>query len=224
MNNLQKFLKKPSIIEALRKLGLLNSLNDRTYLTLLFKARVGYWPDLDNPVTYNEKLQWIKLYDRNPFCSTLCDKYLVRSYVKDKIGEEYLDDKTFGELRDYKFFCFGGVCKYLFIATDRFKAGGETKMDYFDMDFNHLKIRWIHPNAEVTPDKPQNFELMKRLAAVLSQGLPQARVDFYEVNGKVYFGEITFFTASGFKPFDPPEWDKTFGDLIDLSSVAKQED
>ena len=122
----------------------------------------------------------------------------------------------FGELRDYKFFCFHGEPKLLFIATDRQTAGEETKFDFFDMDFQHLDLRNGHPNAAVPPEKPVNFEKMRDLAAVLSQDIPHLRVDFYEVNGKVYFGELTFSHWSGMVPFDPPEWDRIMGDWIIL--------
>ena len=73
-----------------------------------------------------------------------------------------------------------------------------------------------HPNAKVMPSKPQNFELMKTLAAELSKGIPHVRVDFYEVNGEVYFGEMTFSHWSGMMPFEPEEWDYKFGDWIKL--------
>ena len=88
--------------------------------------------------------------------------------------------------------------------------------DFFDADFNHLPIRQGHPNAAVPPEKPVTFEEMKRLAAKLSEGIPHVRVDFYEVNGKIYFGELTFYHFSGIVPFEPSEWDNTFGDWITL--------
>ena len=132
------------------------------------------------------------------------------------IAEQYMEDVETAELRDYKFFCFGGEAKALFIATDRAKEDTETKFDFFDMDFNHLPFTNGHPNAEILPQKPLNFELMKELAAKLSAGVPHLRVDFYEVNGKVYFGELTFFHWGGFVPFEPEEWDYTFGSWINL--------
>ena len=92
----------------------------------------------------------------------------------------------------------------------------ETKFDFFDMDFNHLDIRNGHPNAENTPQKPQNFELMKELAQKLSKGISHLRVDFYEVDGRVYFGELTFSHWSGMTKFEPEEWDFTLGSWITL--------
>ncbi|MBR5295925.1 MAG: glycosyl transferase, partial [Clostridia bacterium] len=85
----------------------------------------------------------------------------------------------------------------------------------------HLPFTNGHPNAKIPPEKPENFEEMKKLAAKLSEGLPQARIDFYEVNGKTYFGEITFFHWGGTKPFDPAEWDYTFGSWIQLPEKRK---
>ena len=132
------------------------------------------------------------------------------------MAEPLLKDNQDDELKDYKFFCFGGEVKALFIAQDRQKIGEETKFDFFDREFNHLPFVNGHPNAAIPPKKPQNYELMIELAEKLSKGITQLRVDFYEVNGAVFFGELTFFHWSGFVPFSPPEWDRIFGDWINL--------
>lgn len=132
------------------------------------------------------------------------------------IAEEYLEDTATGELRDYKFFTFDGVPKALFIASDRQSKSEETKFDFFDMDYNHLEVLNGHPNSGKLPEKPINFEKMKELAAKLSEGIPHLRVDFYEVDGKVYVGELTFFHWSGFVPFNPREWDEKLGDWLTL--------
>lgn len=116
-----------------------------------------------------------------------------------------------------KFFAFDGVVKALFIASDRQTKGEETKFDFYDDCFNHLPFRNGHPNAKIEILKPTQFEKMKELASALSKGFPHVRVDFYEVNGAVFFGELTFSHWSGFTPFDPESWDKTFGGWIDLS-------
>ncbi len=131
------------------------------------------------------------------------------------IAEQYLEDIKTGELRDYKFFTFDGVAKALFIASDR-QGTEETKFDFFDMDFNHLNFTNGHPNANTEPARPETFEEMISLAEKLSLGIPHLRIDFYEVNGKAYFGEITFSHWSGMTPFEPETWDKTFGDWIRL--------
>ena len=127
-----------------------------------------------------------------------------------------MEDSETGELRDYKFFAFNSVIKALFIATDRQTPGKETKFDFFDADFVHLPFTNGHPNADDMPKKPETFERMKELAAKLAEGIPEVRVDFYEVNGKVYFGELTFSHWSGFQPFEPPDWDRQFGEWIKL--------
>ena len=131
------------------------------------------------------------------------------------IAEPYMEDSTTQELRDYKFFTFGGVPKVLYIAQGRGR-GGETVADFFDMDFNHLPFTIDHDTAPTPPEKPSKFELMKELATKLSEGTPQLRVDFYEVDGKVYFGEMTFFHCSGMEAFHPEEWDRTFGEWVIL--------
>ena len=115
---------------------------------------------------------------------------------------------------DYKIFCFNGEPKALFVATDR--ASGDTKFDFFDVDFNHLPLENGHPNASTLPSKPENFDEMLDYARTLSCGMPQVRVDFYNVGGRIYFGEMTFFHWSGLVPFDPQEYDKLFGSWIEL--------
>lgn len=271
--------------------------NPEKVVSRVFKKRMGYELNLDNPQTYSEKLQWMKLYYHNPLYTTLVDKYAVKHYVEERIGEEYLiptigvwdkfddidfeklprqfvlkcthdsgglvickdkskldiakaretinkclkhnfyytgfewpykdvkpriiaeqymEDTKTKELRDYKFFCFDGMVKYLFIATERQKEGEDVKFDFFDADFQHLPFRQGHENAAVLPEKPVQFELMKELATKLSVGMPHVRVDLYEVDGKVYFGEFTFFHHSGWTRFDPEEWDYTFGKEITL--------
>lgn len=133
------------------------------------------------------------------------------------LAEKFIDPVPgLNDLPDYKFFCFDGEVKGLFIATDRQNPNEEVKFDFFDADFNHLPFRQGHENANNTPQKPRNFELMKQAAAKLSKGIPQVRIDFYEVGDKVLFGELTFFHFSGMMPFRPEEWDKRFGDMLTL--------
>lgn len=272
---------------------------DYLFLKTIFPLKVGYKLNLNNPQTYNEKIQWLKLYDRNPKYTTMVDKAEAKKYVAGIIGEEYIiptiavynsveeidfdklpnqfvlkvthdsggvvicKDKSIlnipstlallnkslkinyywknrewpyknvkpriiaeeyksdeeGCLNDYKFFCFDGEPVYMFIATDRFAKGEETKFDFFDMDFNHLPFVNGHPNANTPIQKPQCFEEMKTIAAELSKGIPHVRVDLYEVDGHVYFGELTFSHWSGMVPFVPEEWDYTFGKYIKLPDL-----
>lgn len=126
------------------------------------------------------------------------------------IAEEFLSAGSEDNgIKDYKFFCFNGVPKYCDVI-----AGRESRLtsDHFDMEWKHLPFTFKNlPAAEKIPAKPQNFETMCQLAAKLSIGHPHLRVDFYEVNDKVYFGELTFYSASGFGQFMPEEWDEIWG-------------
>lgn len=286
-------------IQGLSARGLLKWMPDRTYLKLLFEARTGKKLNLDNPQTFNEKLQWLKLYNRKPIFTTMVDKCEAKKYVAERIGEEYIiptlgvwdkfedidfdalpqqfvlkcthdsgglvvcrdkqqldlesarkkinkslkrnyywhtrewpyknvkpriiaeqymEDSVTNELRDYKFFCFNGKMKVMFIASERYNNTTETRFDFFDRDFQHLDFRNGHPNADVPPAKPEKFEEMCVLAEKLSDNLPLLRVDFYEVDGKIYFGELTFSHWGGMMPFEPDEWDRKLGDWIELPS------
>ena len=275
-------------------------LPDKLYLSLKFYMEFKRFPNWDNPQSYSEKLQWLKLYDRNPKYTMMVDKYAVKEYVADIIGDEYViptlgvwekpediewdrlpnqfvlktthgggndgvvicrnkttfnkqkandllnkdlksdlyvvwrewpyknvpkriiaekyiepDPKT-NDLSDYKFFCFDGKVKCLFVATERQNPNEEVKFDFFDADYNHLPFRQGHDHAKVTPPKPRNFELMKQLAEQLSKGLTHVRVDLYDIGEKVLFGEMTFFHFSGMVKFEPEEWDCKIGDWLKL--------
>lgn len=132
------------------------------------------------------------------------------------IAEQLMIDENEPDksIEDYKFFCFNGEPKLMFVATDRSTA---CKFDFFDMDFNHLDIFNIHENTEKTIPKPAMFEEMKEIAKKLSQGMRHVRIDLYELNGKIYFGEYTFFHGGGFQLFHPDEWERKLGDWIDIT-------
>ncbi len=283
--------------------GFFNKMSDETYLKLRYNCIMGRKLNLDNPVTYNEKLQWLKLYDRKPEYTKMVDKYEAKKYVADMIGEEYIiptlgvwdtvddidfdalpkqfvlkcthdsgglvickdkaeldieetkntlnhflhrnfysihrewpyknvkpriiaekymEDESGYELKDYKFFCFNGKVNAMFIATDR-NAETETCFDFFDCNFNHMPVINGHPNTKKEIKKPLGFEKMIELAEKLSSGIPQVRIDFYDINGNIYFGEITFFHWSGLKKFEPEKYDKIFGDWITLPNKTIQE-
>lgn len=271
---------------------------DKIWLQIKFYQHFHRFCDFKNPKTYNEKLQWLKLYDRKNEYSTMVDKFKVKEYVAKKIGKEYVIPsvggawETFGEinfeslpsqfvlktnhdcggivickdknkfniseaekflnkhlknnyfmgmrewpyknvkpvifaeeymvddsgyeLKDYKFFCFNGKPKIMFIASDRQSDSEETKFDFYDMDFKKMPFTNGHPNSDKEIECPKSFEEMKILAEKLSAGIPQLRVDFYEIKGKIYFGELTFFHWSGLVPFNPEEWDYKLGSWIDL--------
>lgn len=274
---------------------------DKLFLKAYYHSVFGKKLDLVNPTTFNEKLQWLKLYYRKPQLTEMVDKYAAKEYVKRVLGsdrnlikticcyknteeiewdklpkqfvikcthdsggmivckdkdkldinsacatlsealnrdfynatrewpyknvnrrlicEEYMVDESGYELKDYKFFCFNGEPKALFIATDRGNPSEETKFDFYDMEFNHLPIRNGHDNAPKPIIKPKGFEEMKQIAKKLSSGFPHVRVDLYDIKGKVYFGELTFFHWSGFVPFEPSAWDDTFGEWLVLPKL-----
>lgn len=163
-----------------------------------------------------DKVQWTKKINASLKRDTSIPgrEWPYRDVKRCVFAEQYLEDAS-GELRDYKFFCFNGVVKYLFIATER-QSGGEVKFNYFDADFNALDIVQRHPMSDKKIEKPAMFEQMKKIAAKLSEGLPEVRVDLYEVNGRIYFGEYTFFHHGGIAPFHPDKWDLIWGENIIL--------
>lgn len=131
------------------------------------------------------------------------------------IAEKYMSEGVDEDLKDYKFFCFNGDPKYCQVISDREKR---MSIDFFDGMWNHLDFHEprIFPFSEESIKCPANFDEMKRLAKVLSKDMPFIRVDFYEINGKVYFGELTFFPTSGMGGFKPEKWDYIFGSMIKL--------
>lgn len=132
------------------------------------------------------------------------------------IAEKYMEDFCTKELRDYKFFVFNGVVKFMFVASSRQSEKEETKFDFFDKDFNHLDIKQGHPNSEKLPTKPLNYDTMISLAEKLGENMPHVRVDFYEVDGHVFFGEMTFYHMCGWTPIEPAKWDDLFGEYLKL--------
>ena len=133
----------------------------------------------------------------------IAEKYMVDSNSKEK--EECLTD--------YKFFCFDGQPKIVYVGKDKSE---DPRTDFFNMNFEHLPIRMRDPNADVVPEKPVMFEKMKSLAGILSKGCPHLRVDFYLINNQIYVGELTFYHCSGFTEVKPDEWNNIMGSWIDL--------
>ena len=127
--------------------------------------------------------------------------------------EELLEDEKNKFLTDYKFYCFNGIPQIMYISHDIAK---QAYTDFFDMDYNHLPIKMKDPNSKNPPKQPAEFEEMKKLAQILSKGLPHVRVDFYVVNHRIYFGELTFFHNGGLFPLYPQEWDYKLGDMLQL--------
>lgn len=281
---------------ALKILDYLDSiLSVSLYLKIKFYLRVGYWPDLKNPQSFNEKLQWLKLHDIHPEYGKLVDKasvkeivgkiigeeYIIPTYgiyntiddidwsqlpsrfvlkstcdsggvviCKDKealdisvsikklkkagekdysrfnkeypykyashkyIAESYITDESDYELKDYKFFCFDGVPRFVQLDFDR---QTNHRRNVYDTEWNLLDLQIQFPKGHdrIFP-KPKNFNEMLEVAAKLSAGIPHVRIDLYNVNGQIYFGEMTFFHGSGMEIFTPRKWDYEFGKYIQL--------
>lgn len=297
MKNIIKGIKNPKLVMLfLLRSRIFHKIPDKTFIKIEYYLRTKKKLNLKNPKRYNEKLQYLKLYDRNPLYTKLVDKYEVRSYIENKIGEEYLipmygvyesyedidfdslpnefvlkpnhtsgdvyickdkneinherlkkdidswmkknyfwkhrewpyknikpkiiceklmvDESGF-ELKDYKFFCYNGLVKNLFIATDR---PNSTKFNFYDLNFNKLPFNQHYPNFNKEVSKPTGFQKMIELSGELSKEIPHVRVDFYSINGKIYFGELTFYHFSGCEVFEPDEWDYIFGEYLNVNN------
>ena len=139
-------------------------------------------------------------------------RILAEEYLSD--GDEAENESIPHDLVDYKFLCFNGKPRYCMVVSNR---RTNKSYDFFDNDWNHMPFRLQNfPNAKTTPAKPRHHETMLMLAAEIAKGHPHLRVDFYDVEGKVYFGEITFFTLSGYNTINPEEWDTKLGSYIHL--------
>ena len=276
-------------------------LPDKLYIQLMFRFKMGYWPNLKNPQSFSEKLQWLKLNYRRPEYTTIVDKYAVKDYVAKIIGEKFiiptlgvwdkpedidwesLPDRfvlktTHGggstgvvickektsfdkgkaidklnksliqdiyrtlkewpyknvprrilaeqyieplpetqDLPDFKWYCFGGEPKYCQVITNR---SSEETIDFFDTDWNHqdfiglLSVNTSFKNADLTPERPSDLDEQVRIAKELSKGLPFSRIDLYSINNKTYFGEITFYPASGLGTFEPSKYNEILGKKV----------
>lgn len=271
-------------------------LPEKQYLKIRYRLTMGKHLDIDNPKTMNEKLQWLKLYDRRPEYTLMVDKVLVKDYVSNIIGEQYIiptlgvwdhfdeiqfdklpnqfvlktnhsgggngvmicrnkkefdrkkaksklerslkkDDyaKAFGEwpyknvkrkilaeqyigddINDYKFYCFDGHADVVLVCIER--DTGEPKFYFFDRDWN---LRRLNKRGKLAPEgftlpKPEKMDVMFDMAEKLSQGIPFARIDLYNQDGKIFFGEITLYPASGYDYNRLPEADLYFGEMIKL--------
>ncbi len=298
---LKRFIKEPGLyfIYALGRILYGTLWLDKAYLKILFRNRMGKPLNLKNPKTYNEKVQWLKLYDRNPEYTKLVDKYEVRKYIAKTIGKEYLIpllgvwnrfesidfdtlpnqfilkcthdsggiiickdksqfdleaarkkmnrylrrnyyinsrewvyknikpriiaekymvDESGTELKDYKFLCYHGQPKTVDIISGR---ESDPRSDIFDMNFKKLPVINYYKSSERTIEKPKGFEEMIELCKKLSKDFIHVRCDFYDINGKVYFGEITFYQCSGLEKYVPYKYDVIFGSWIHLPIERK---
>ena len=285
---------------------------DRAHIDMKFESNVGYPMDWENPVTFNQKLQVLKLRQRDPLLRKVSDKYTVRSYLTEMGLSSYLNElygvydnaqqfkdafeglpdsfvvkashwsggnlvvpeklnmdwaqldridqilprsyynhrtrwqsgkdvymlrngewnysesngkllveaflhEEHGELRDYKFYCFGGEPKYVKVDFER---STNHTCAFWDMDWNKMDFAVGYPRSECALDKPSNLPEMIDLARRLSEGFPFLRVDLYNVDQRrIIFGEMTFYHGSGMRRFTPAVWDRRFGDLIKIEDL-----
>ena len=278
--------------------GKYNALSDEEYLRRKYKAIFGRELDWQNPKTFNEKLQWLKLNNRTPEQTMMVDKYRVRDYIAQTLGEEYLipllgvwdapgeidfdalpdrfllkcnhnsglgmcickekakldvgevrkelrrglnedyyirhrewpyknvprkiiceqymEDDSGNGLRDFKVHCFNGEPKFILVCSDRFSEEG-LREDFYDVSWNRMDLRRpTHPNSQSGVQKPEQLKEMLTCAKKLAKDFPFVRIDFYIIHSRMYFGEITFFPASGFEKFVPEQWDTILGAWISL--------
>lgn len=275
---------------------------DKIMIKMQYRLKTGHKLDLKNPKRFTEKLQWYKLYYRDPLMVECVDKYDVRKYVKrcgceailnnfygvyntpDEInfddlpksfvlkdtlgsggnsvilvqdkskmdenlvrkqmwewvnypvnkkypGREWVYDKRKhriiaekyiesnpkdGGLIDYKFFCFYGKAEYLYVLADR-KVGQKARLGIYDAGYVKQQVRRgdeMFLKRDVK--KPGNYDELLKTAERLAKPFPEARIDFYDVNGKIIFGEITFFDGSGYMKFEPDEFDFILGEKFVL--------
>ena len=221
-----KFVIHPKLlIIALMNKNLFFFLPDKLYLQMKYKLITGKTLNLNEPKTFNEKLQWLKLYDRKAEYTTMVDKYSAKNYVAKIIGKEYIiptlgiydsfDDIDFEKLPNQ----FVIKCTHDSGGLIICKNKSEFNLKESKKKINKFLKRKYYKAFKTIPPKPKNFEKMKNLARELSKGIPHLRVDFYEIDGKVYFGELTFSTCAGFLPFSDEKWDLKLGNFIDLSLV-----
>ncbi len=278
--------------------GFYRNLSDKKYLEKKFYVKTGKKLNLNNPRTFNEKLQWLKLHDRKPIYTTMVDKHEAKAYVAERIGKEhviptlgvwnsfdeidfdslpnqfvlkcthdsgglvivrdktrfdkakarekvkkslknqyfyqgrewpykdvvpriiaeaYMEDNSGNGLRDYKFYCFNGEPKFLYIS-EGLEDHSTAKISFVTCDWNFAPYeRSDYKPFEKLPDKPKRFDEMLEYAAMLSQNTDFLRVDLYEVNGEVFFSELTFFPASGYMPFKDFRHDKEIGEMLQLT-------
>jgi len=285
---------KKEMMQSFKRL--LAFIPDKTYIKIYYYMKFKKRLNLKTPRTFSEKIQWLKLNDRKPIYSQFVDKYEVREYIKEKIGEEYLvpiygiwenfddidfnmlpnqfvlkcthdsggivickDKENFNKIEakkyiekclknnfyyiarewpyknvkpriiaekylesdrangivDYKFMCFNQKMKCCFACFDRDEKG-HVLINIYDEKWNKMPFNRKGEGTNKILEKPMHYEKMIQLAEKLSYGIPFARIDFYEINNKIYFGEITLYPAGGFKKFEPEEYDKILGEWLKL--------
>lgn len=301
---IKKFIGNPKIrFGYLSALGFYNHLTDEDYVCKEWKLVRGTELNLESPQTFNEKLQWLKINNHKVEYTTMVDKYAVKKYVADRIGEEhiiptlgvwknfdeidfdglpeqfvlkcthdsgaivicrdkdkfdkkkakkkltkylkrkyyychrewlyknvppriiaekFMQDGTHAALTDYKFYCFNGTPRFLYVSIGM-ENHKTARVSFVDTNWKFADFgRTDYKPLEKIPPKPDRFEKMLEIARILSKDIPFLRVDLYEINGKVYFGELTFTPCAGMMPFDPPSADLEIGKMLDISHVIKK--
>jgi len=298
IDKIMKYCRKPYLIIgylAGRFPSLFKFVPDKICIKMQFEAAIGQKLDLKNPKTFNEKIQWLKLHGDLQKYANLADKYEVRKFVSNSIGEEYLipllgvwnkfedidfsklpeqfvlkcnhdsnsvvickDKTTFNikksreklnkclkrkfyyafreyqyknikpkligekymvdesenELKDYKIYCFNGNPKIIQVIYDRCT---DSKANLYDIEWNYIPVVKTYPtNPNRMINKPSKLDEILHLAKMLSKNCLFVRVDFYSVNDKIYFGELTFTPAAGLGKFEPKEFDFEMGSWIEL--------
>lgn len=300
---IKKFIGNPKIrFGYLSALGFYNHLPDEDYVRKEWKLVRGTELNLEPPQTFNEKLQWLKIYNHKAEYTTMVDKYAAKKYVATKIGEghiiptlgvwknfdeidfdslpeqfvlkcthdsgaivicrdkkkfnkkeaqkkltkylkrkyyychrewpyknvppriiaeKYMQDGAHAALTDYKFYCFNGTPRYLYVSTGM-ENHKTARVSFVDTNWEFANFgRTDYRPLEELPPKPDRFEEMLEMARILSRDIPFLRVDLYEIDGRVYFGELTFTPCAGMMPFDPPSADLEIGKMLDISKVKR---
>lgn len=279
--------------------------SDRRFLELSYELHTGHHLNLDNPVSFNEKIQWLKLYDRKPLYTTLADKDAAKQWAAGIIGKEHIiptiavydseefvdwdslpsefvlkcthdsggmvlcrsknaldrdkatkklakalrsdfwfrqrewvykniphriiaeplmhDKRQTESLTDYKYFCFDGKAEFMYIS-EGLNDHSTASVTFTDLEGNALPFcRADYATHKNLPPMPQNRRLMQELAERLAKASGSAfvRVDMYEIDGQVYFSEMTFYPNSGFIPFTPQEWDNKLGGMLHLPAKTE---
>lgn len=297
------FLTKPYYrTRVLIKMGCYDSLSDADFLKKVFSKYMGYPLDLENPKTFSEKLQWLKVNYREPIQTVMVDKYEAKLFIAQRVGdqyiiptlavwdsvedidldalpnqfvlkcthdsggivickdkssfdfeaakaklsaslhrdysriarewpykdvprriiaEEYLSELGSNEILDYKMYCFHGEPKLTVVCSNRFSKTG-TRMNFYDIDWEPMGIHFGHyPPLSTEFPLPVTYDEMKRLTAELSKDCPFLRVDFYEIKGCLYIGELTFFPGAGFEKFRPMSKDYELGEWLHLENLHR---
>lgn len=287
------------LISKMISKGIFNFLSDKTFFKLAFWARLNQKLDLENPISLNEKIQWLKLNDRKESYAKIVDKFAVRDFIKETLGEEYLVplvggpwnsfdeidfdllpnnfvlktthdsggvivvpdkskmdkvaakkkivksmknnyfypnrewpykninpqiiaeeylvDSSGSELKDYKIICFNGKPENVMVCTGRIL--NQVKFYFFDWNWKFLPLNYgdeLLPSDFSIP-KPQKLDEMRSIATKLSAGYDLIRIDLYEANNQIYFGEMTLYPDSGFDRDITKNTDLMFGKKLHLT-------